>query len=116
VDWTGEEAALFDAELMKPLGHAEQDKVFFNHLDAELEKINRFYKTKETEFVAQAIRLEKQLLALFEVRQALARQNLKMQTFSFTNPPELDRDVSSDTGELAYPIGRRQNLQLKSLP
>jgi len=86
---------------MEPLGHAEQDKVFFNHLDAELEKINRFYKTKEAEFVAQAIRLERQLQALSEVKQTLARQNLKMQTFSFSNPPEIDRDDSPDTGELA---------------
>lgn len=101
---------------MEPLGHAEQDKVFFNHLDAELEKINRFYNTKEAEFVAQAIRLEKQLLALFQVQQSLARQNLKMQTFSFTNSPEHGGDDSPDAGELAYPTGCRQNLQLKSVP
>ncbi|KAG0558028.1 hypothetical protein KC19_11G174000, partial [Ceratodon purpureus] len=92
-----ETAALYDAELIEPLGHAEQDKVFFNHLDAELEKINRFYKTKEAEFVAQGIRLEKQLLALFEVQEALARQNLKMQTFSFAKSPEHYRDDLLDT-------------------
>ena len=101
LNWTAEEAAtLCDAELTEPLGQAEQDKVFFNHLDAELEKINRFYKTKETEYVVHATRLEKQLLALFEVRDALTRQNLKMQTFSFTKSPEHYRDDSPDDGEL----------------
>lgn len=67
--------------------------MFFNHLDAELEKINRFYVTKEAEFVAQAIRLEKQLLALIEVKQALTRQNLRMQTFSFTNSSEAGESI-----------------------
>lgn len=83
---------------MEPLGHAEQDQVFFNHLDAELEKINSFYETKEAEYVAQAIRLEKQLLALFEVQEALARQNLNMQTFSYAKSPEHYRDDSPDAG------------------
>jgi hypothetical protein len=85
---------------MEPLGKSELDKTFFNHLGAELEKINRFYKTKEAEYVAQAIRLEKQLLALIEVQEALARQNLKMQTFSFAKSPEHYGDDSLDAGEL----------------
>lgn len=71
--------------LMEPvvIGHGEQDRIFFNHLDGELEKINRFYKAKESEYVSRAIRLEKQLLALFQVQEALARQSLKMRTYSF---------------------------------
>ncbi|CAM6075761.1 unnamed protein product [Sphagnum tenellum] len=66
---------VLETELMEPLGKAEPHKVFFNHLDAQLNKINRFYKLKETEYIAQARRLERQLLALFEVQEALvARQ------------------------------------------
>lgn len=66
---------MLETELMEPLGKAEPHRMFFNHLDAQLNKINRFYKLKETEYIAQARRLEKQLLALFEVQEALvARQ------------------------------------------
>ncbi|CAK9274625.1 unnamed protein product [Sphagnum jensenii] len=66
---------VLETELMEPLGKAEPHRMFFNHLDAQLNKINRFYKLKETEYIAQARRLEKQLLALFEVQEALvARQ------------------------------------------
>jgi hypothetical protein len=60
-----------ETELMEPLGKAELHRTFFNHLDAQLNKINRFYKLKETEYIAQARRLERQLLALFEVQEAL---------------------------------------------
>ena len=90
-----EAVALYDVESM-----AELDKVFFDHLDAELKKINHFYNNKEAEYVAQANRLEKQLLALFKVQEALARQNLKMQTFSFAKSPEHFSDDLSDAGEL----------------
>nr|XP_024403762.1 phosphate transporter PHO1-like [Physcomitrium patens] len=89
-----ETTALCDTDLVELLGHAEQDKIFFNHLDSELEKIDRFYKIKEAEYIARAGRLEKQLLAFFEVHEALARQNLKLQTFSFIKSKGGDADSS----------------------
>ncbi|XP_073385154.1 phosphate transporter PHO1 [Physcomitrium patens] len=91
-----ETTALCDTDLVELLGHAEQDKIFFNHLDSELEKIDRFYKIKEAEYIARAGRLEKQLLAFFEVHEALARQNLKLQTFSFIKSKGGDADSSGE--------------------
>lgn len=101
-DWNEDAASMLDDnELLEPLGQTQQDEIFFNRLDAELEKINHFYRTKEAEYVARAMRLEKQLLALFEVREALARQSLKMRTFSFTKSQ--DRNTEPHSGEwIAY--------------
>ncbi|CAK9274631.1 unnamed protein product [Sphagnum jensenii] len=77
---------VLETELMEPLGKAEPHRMFFNHLDAQLNKINRFYKLKETEYIAQARRLEKQLLALFEVQEALvARQTSLLSSQSSSN-------------------------------
>jgi hypothetical protein len=81
---------------MEPLGHAEQDKAFFNRLDAQLNKINRFYKLKETEYIAQARRLERQLLALFHVQEAMARQNLILQSSSKSSGEENSNSSSDD--------------------
>jgi SPX domain protein involved in polyphosphate accumulation len=89
VDWRDDDVAcvLYETELYDQRGHGEQDRIFFNRLDSELEKINRFYRAKEAEFIARAVRLERQLLALFQVQEALARRNLKMRTSSFSKAP-----------------------------
>jgi hypothetical protein len=86
---------VLETELMEPLGKAELHRMFFNHLDAQLNKINRFYKLKETEYIAQARRLERQLLALFHVQEALARQNLILQSSSKSSG-EVNSNSSSD--------------------
>jgi hypothetical protein len=80
---------VLETELMEPLGKAEPHRMFFNHLDAQLNKINRFYKLKETEYIAQARRLERQLLALFEVQEALvARQSSLLSSQSSSKSTE----------------------------
>ncbi|KAG0563848.1 hypothetical protein KC19_8G064200 [Ceratodon purpureus] len=103
VDRNDVDDVLCETELIDPRGHGEQDRVFFNRLDAELEKINRFYKAKEGEYISRAVRLERQLLALFQVQEALARQNLKMRTSSFPKPrkyttTDINSCFSSPTG------------------
>ncbi|CAM6021947.1 unnamed protein product [Sphagnum balticum] len=90
------DSTVYETELMEPLGHAEQDRAFFNRLDAQLNKINRFYKLKETEYTAQARRLERQLLALFHVQEALARQNLILQSSSKSSGEENSNSSSDD--------------------
>ncbi|CAN5951468.1 unnamed protein product [Sphagnum jensenii] len=90
------DSTVYETELMEPLGHAEQDRAFFNRLDAQLNKINRFYKLKETEYIAQARHLERQLLALFHVQEALARQNLILQSSSKSSGEENSNNSSDD--------------------
>ncbi len=82
---------------MEPLGKAELHRTFFNHLDAQLNKINRFYKLKETEYIAHARRLERQLLALFEVQEALvARQSSLLSLQSSSKSTDIDSSSSCD--------------------
>jgi hypothetical protein len=90
------DSTVYETELMEPLGHAEQDRAFFNRLDAQLNKINRFYKLKEKEYTAQARRLERQLLAMFHVQEALARQNLILQSSSKSSGDENSNSSSDD--------------------
>ncbi|CAK9228659.1 unnamed protein product [Sphagnum troendelagicum] len=90
------DSTVYETELMEPLGHAEQDRAFFNRLDAQLNKINRFYKLKETEYIAQARHLERQLLALFHVQEALARQKLILQSSSKSSGEENSNSSSDD--------------------
>lgn len=58
---------LCDIDLVELFGYVEQDKIFFNYLDLELEKIDCFYKIKEVEYIVWVGCLEKQLLVFFEV-------------------------------------------------
>ncbi|CAM6021946.1 unnamed protein product [Sphagnum balticum] len=95
VDEHGSE--VLETELMEPLGKAELHRTFFNHLDAQLNKINRFYKLKETEYIAHARRLERQLLALFQVQEGLvARQSSLLSLQSSSKSTDIDSSSSCD--------------------
>lgn len=48
-----------------------QVRVFFEGLDEELNKVNQFYKTKETEFIERGEILNKQLQILLDLKQIL---------------------------------------------
>lgn len=82
-----------------PRCHPEQDQIFFNRLDTELSKINRFYSMKEAEYIAQATRLENQLLSLFEVQEALARQSVKMGAYITKLPDHHGITVGNSSDE-----------------
>ena len=90
---------MYEGNLLEvPRCHPEQDQIFFNRLDAELSKINRFYSMKEAEYIAQATRLENQLLNLFEVQESLARQSVKMGAYIKKLPDQhgINADSSGD--------------------
>lgn len=64
----------YETELLDPLQPNETDRQFFKRLDAQLNKVNQFYRMKEAQYVARAKRLEQQLLTLFQVQEEHARQ------------------------------------------
>ncbi len=117
-DWQDEHGPeVHETELMEPLGKAELHRIFFNHLDAQLNKINRFYKLKETEYIAQARRLERQLLALFEVQEALvARQSSLLSLQSSSKSTDIDStsycDDESFDGKFEYCMHARERRKL----
>ena len=67
---------VYVTELREPLSQSAQDQTFFDRLDAQLTKINKFYKRKEGEYIARAGLLEKQMLALLQLEEDMARRGL----------------------------------------
>jgi hypothetical protein len=53
---------------------AEAAKVFFHRLDQQLNKVNRFYETKEGEFMERGESLRRQLQILVELKAAITQQ------------------------------------------
>lgn len=67
---------VYITEIREPLSRSPQDKTFFARLDAQLTKVNKFYKKKEAEYIARAGVLEKQMLSLINLQEDMARQGL----------------------------------------
>ena len=51
--------------------------MFFERLDEELDKVNQFYRTKETEFLERGENLNKQLQNLLDLKQILTDRQRK---------------------------------------
>jgi hypothetical protein len=79
---------MYQTELLEPLKHSPQDKTFFARLDAQLNKVNAFFKLKEGDNIARAGMLEKQMVALLNMQETLARRGLDSHNFS-----PLPRDI-----------------------
>jgi len=62
---------VYHTELLAPVAPAAYLKRLFSSLDAELNKVNTFYKTKEEEFLQRGLLLDKQMFALIEVKNLL---------------------------------------------
>lgn len=91
---------VYMTELREPLSHSPQDKTFFVRLDAQLTKINKFYKRKEGEYIARAGLLEKQMLALINLEEDMARQGLV--TLDYLTPGDQDRRLPGTVLETKY--------------
>lgn len=88
---------IYVSELREPLSQSPQDKTFFVRLDAQLTKVNKFYKKKEAENIARAGALEKQMLSLIHLQEALARQGLDYAPMEF---PTVEQSGANDAEEL----------------
>ncbi|KAG0581876.1 hypothetical protein KC19_3G016400 [Ceratodon purpureus] len=73
-----EDGDTYVTELHEPLCRSPQDRTFFARLDAQLTKVNKFYKEKEVENLARAGDLENQMLELINAQEAIARQDLRI--------------------------------------
>ncbi|VVA98575.1 unnamed protein product [Arabis nemorensis] len=63
---------IYQTELVQLFSEEDEVKVFFARLDEELNKVNQFHKSKETEFVGRGEILKKQLEILAELKQILS--------------------------------------------
>ncbi|KAI3469794.1 hypothetical protein Pfo_026457 [Paulownia fortunei] len=82
-DGEEEEVEVYETELVQLFSEEDEVKVFFEMLDDELNKVNQFYKTKETEFLERGEILNKQLQILLDLKRVLGdrrRKNLAAKT------------------------------------
>ncbi|KAJ7954680.1 Phosphate transporter PHO1 [Quillaja saponaria] len=74
------DAEVYETELAQLFSEEDEVRVFFERLDEELNKVNQFYKTRESEFLERGEILNKQLHILMELKQILVDRRRK-------NPP-----------------------------
>ncbi|KAK4478211.1 hypothetical protein RD792_017494 [Penstemon davidsonii] len=82
-DGEEEEVEVYETELVQLFSEEDEVKIFFEMLDDELNKVNQFYKTKETEFLERGDILNKQLQILLDLKRVLGdrrRRNLAAKT------------------------------------
>lgn len=64
-----DEEVLYQTELLQLFSEEDEVRLFFERLDEELNKVNQFYKTKESEFLERGEILNKQLQILLDLKQ-----------------------------------------------
>ncbi|KAG0554364.1 hypothetical protein M758_12G087500 [Ceratodon purpureus] len=74
---TGDEDYVYETELLGPIAHSVHDQAFFKSLDAQLNKVNDFYRRKEQEFLQRGSILDKQICALAAVKKLLEQGRVR---------------------------------------
>ncbi|KAJ4838228.1 Acid phosphatase pho1 [Turnera subulata] len=82
---------VYETELVQLFSEEDEVRVFFERLDEELNKVNQFYRTKESEFLERGEILNKQLEILVDLKQILHERRRK------TDSGILSRSWSSST-------------------
>ncbi|KAL9401341.1 hypothetical protein Peur_005190 [Populus x canadensis] len=73
----GDEEVLYQTELVQLFSEEDEVAVFFESLDGELNKVNQFYKNKESEFLERGEILNKQLETLLDLKRVLNEHRRK---------------------------------------
>ncbi|PSS17714.1 Phosphate transporter like [Actinidia chinensis var. chinensis] len=91
---------VYETELSQLFSEEDEVKVFFERLDEELNKVNQFYKTKESEFLGRGEILNKQLQTLLERKQILSDRCCKSMSPARIFPPSYSSSArNSDYSE-----------------
>ncbi|XP_048235124.1 phosphate transporter PHO1 isoform X2 [Ricinus communis] len=80
-----EEEEVYQTELVQLFSEEDEVRVFFEKLDEELNKVNQFYKARESELLERGEVLNKQLEILLDLKQILNSRRGKLNTGNF--PP-----------------------------
>ncbi|KAF8014362.1 hypothetical protein BT93_H0256 [Corymbia citriodora subsp. variegata] len=72
-----EEREVYENELVQLFSEEDEVNVFFEKLNEELDKVNRFYTSREDEFLERGDALNKQLQILLDLKQILADRRRK---------------------------------------
>lgn len=91
----GVEEEGYEKELLQLFSEEDEIHMFFERLDEELEKVNKFYEARETEFLERGEILNKQLQILLDLKQVLSGRRRKLSSRSSSG--FLSRSYSSST-------------------
>ncbi|XP_075488776.1 phosphate transporter PHO1-like [Primulina tabacum] len=94
-DGEEEDVEVYETELVQLFSQEDEVKMFFEMLDDELNKVNQFYKTRESEFLERGEILNTQLQILLDLKRVLEewrRKNVKR--FSRSNSSDLNSEFS----------------------
>ncbi|KAL5702369.1 Acid phosphatase pho1 [Ranunculus cassubicifolius] len=72
-----EEEDAYQTELVHLCSEEDEVKEFFEKLDEELNKVNQFYRVKESEFLERGETLNKQLQILLDLKQIMSERRRK---------------------------------------
>ncbi|XP_057959885.1 phosphate transporter PHO1 [Malania oleifera] len=92
-----EEEHLHETELRQFFSKEDEVGYFFENLDVEVDKVNKFYRSKESEFLERAEILNKQLQTLQDLKQILSDRRRKSTAGIFPN-----HSYSSSTRSFGY--------------
>ncbi|KAG2727851.1 hypothetical protein I3760_01G178500 [Carya illinoinensis] len=81
----GEDQEVYKTDLSQLFSQEDEIRIFFEKLDEEHNKIEKFYKERESEIVEKAETLNKQLQFLMDSKQALMSQRLRKKSPSSPN-------------------------------
>lgn len=73
----GDDHEVYETELAQLFSEEDEVRAFFERLDRELNMVNQFYRTKESEFLERGEILNKQLQILLELKQILIDRRRK---------------------------------------
>ena len=82
---------MYETELLEQFADTAAAKEFFSCLDFQLNKVNQFFKTKETEFMELGESLKKQLEILIDLKTAIQHRR---QTRDITPDSKEDGSIS----------------------
>ncbi|MCO5570871.1 hypothetical protein L7F22_024600 [Adiantum nelumboides] len=68
---------LFETELLGTDSRTDVQKSFFERLDTQLNKVNKFYRSKEQEYMYWASQLSKQIVPLCQKRKGLSHRRVE---------------------------------------
>ncbi|XP_050218696.1 phosphate transporter PHO1 [Mercurialis annua] len=76
----GDDEEVYQTELVQLFSEEDEVRIFFEKLDEELNKVNQFYKARETELLDRGELLNKQLDIMLNIKQILSNRRRKPNT------------------------------------
>lgn len=95
---------MYETELLDLFSDVDAAKDFFACLDQQLNKVNRFYEMKETEFMERGESLIKQMNILLELKYAYKQKQQSKGGSSHSQDSNGDQSISC-----TFPSGKYSN-------